>query len=284
MFGLAALLLERALEDGSLSPAALAPASPAPAPVSVWSTSPTVASSAAAATGSTQLAKPAQQQAAAVGKYDGLRLMLRQATVEQVGPPGCATCALCPLCLAACPSCCAVGTLNRVSCGTHQSATETHACCRPSPPQDWGEPKFDPFPALAGWAGAPTLTRWQQYALAGEYDRYDPVAQLLQAVKQASSRPASHSKYCPVSSLLSLLRGERQGGAAAAVTAAPAPVADAVASSGEGEPADQHSRLLAALRRAAAQPGMQVGWPGGREGGRESQPVGQQSSLFTMKS
>lgn len=175
----------------------------------------------------------------------------------------------CVLGLAACPSCCAVGLLNLlVSCGTHQSAIKTRACCRPSPPQDWGEPKFDPFPALAGWAAAPTLTRWQQYALAGEYDRYDPVAQLLQAVKQASSRPVSHSKYCPVSSLLSLLRGERQGGAAAAVPAAPAPVADAVASSGEGEPADQHSRLLAALCRAAAQPGMQVGWAGGQGGGQ----------------
>ena len=55
------------------------------------------------------------------------------------------------------------------------------ACCLLPSLQDWGIAKLDPFPALAGWAAAPTLTRWQQYALAGEYDRYDPVAQLLQA-------------------------------------------------------------------------------------------------------
>ncbi|PRW59896.1 tubulin nucleotide-binding domain [Chlorella sorokiniana] len=206
VFGLAGLLLERALEDGSLAPAALAPAAAAPAPAAVRSASPAVTSSSAAAAGSLQPVKPVEE-AAAVGKYDGLRLMLRQATVEQ----------------------------------------------------DWGEPaKFDPFPALAGWAAAPTLTRWQQYALAGEYDRYDPVAQLLQAAKQATSRPAPYSKYCPVSALLSLLRGQRQGSAAAEAPAAPAPLADAMASSGEDETADQSSRLLAALTRAAAEPGMQL--------------------------
>ena len=120
---------------------------------------------------------------------------------------------------------------------------------------------FDPFTALAGWAATPTLTRWQQFALVGEYDRYDPVAQLLQAAKQASSQPAPHSKYCPVSSLLSLLHGGRQAGTVAAASAAPAPVVDTAASSSDSEPADQHSRLLAALARAAAQPGMQVSWP-----------------------
>ncbi len=93
VFGLAGLLLERALEEGRLAPAALAPpalapaalAPPAlaPAPVSVTRASPAQTSGAAAAPGSVQLAKPAKQ-AAAVSKYDGLRLMLRHAAVEQV--------------------------------------------------------------------------------------------------------------------------------------------------------------------------------------------------------
>lgn len=140
---------------------------------------------------------------------------------------------------------------------------QTGACRHlpPPQPQDWGIPKFDPFSAAAGWAATPTLTRWQQFALVGQYDRFDPVAQLLQAAKQASSQPAPHSKYCPVSSLLSLLHGGRQAGTAAAAPAAPAPVFDTAASSSDSEPADQHSRLLAALARAAAQPGMQVSWP-----------------------
>ena len=83
VFGLAGLLLERALEEGRLAPAALAPPALAPAPVHVSSTSPAQTSDMAAAPDSRQLAKPARQ-AAAVSKYDGLRLMLRHAAVEQV--------------------------------------------------------------------------------------------------------------------------------------------------------------------------------------------------------
>ena len=256
MFGLAGLLLERALEDGSLAPAALAPAAAPSVPAGSAISMP-------AASAGQQLAKPARQ-ATAVSKYDGLRQMLRQAAVEQVGRlsdvPACHDTASQLRGFAGCPGGC---RCNGAVLGLMCAATLPATCVLPAPFwQDCGLPKFDPFPALAGWAAAPTLTRWQQYALAGEYDRYDPVAQLLQAAKAASSRPASHSKYCPVSALLRLLHGDMQAGTAAAAPTAPPPALAIVASNSEDEPTDQCSRLLAALARAAAQPGMQVGWPG----------------------
>ena len=143
-------------------------------------------------------------------------------------------------------------------------------CCPSMPSQDWGsaDAKFDPLPALVSWAARPTLTRWQQFALVGEYERYDPVADLLQGLKQASSQRAAPSKYCPLSALSQRLRAERQGSGAAA-PAAPAPAAEPIAASSEGEAEDRYSRLLAALSRAAAEPGIAVrgrggGWMGCR--------------------
>ena len=78
MFGLAGELLEQALEIGRLAPAALAPlpaSSPRPASGSI----------APAAVSTSQQLPSAVRKAATISKYDGLRLLLRQATVEQVG-------------------------------------------------------------------------------------------------------------------------------------------------------------------------------------------------------
>lgn len=77
VFGLAGLLLDQALEDGSLAAAARAPAAAAPVPINGVASAP-------AATEPQQPAKPVRQ-AAAVSKYDGLRQMLRLADVDQVG-------------------------------------------------------------------------------------------------------------------------------------------------------------------------------------------------------
>lgn len=130
--------------------------------------------------------------------------------------------------------------------------------------QDWGPSKYDPVHALASWASirAPTLTRWQLYAATGQYDRYDPAADLLRAAKEAGAARGT-AKYDMLGGLFAAVRASSPGTAAPAPALVPTPVAG---SSGSVVPAgggDKYDQLLERLLAAAAAPGIQV--RGGRQ-------------------